>query len=204
MWYRHMVQSRCLYQTCPTGTGKGQKVTCPSPILSHLIWRPPCPSPILSQTSLSQSHLSHPIRRPPCPSPTFPNMSHEVVLQGRANLLYRLPQYFGLRGRGSNPGISIEICQNSLSEAPTTGAVRKPKFWKCRHHASYTSTYLFDFRRAPLESALAYKQESGIRFWRHMFNAHAKHMTQWSDPIISKMWGFTSSVRLKSWPCLSP
>jgi len=36
----------------------------------------------------------------------------------RANFLYRLSQSFLLRGRRSKPGISIEICQNSLSERP--------------------------------------------------------------------------------------
>ena len=38
-----------------------------------------------------------------------------------ANLPYRLPQSFSLRGRESKPGISIEICQNSLLERPYRG-----------------------------------------------------------------------------------
>ena len=87
MWYRYMVQSRCLYQTCPTGTGKSQKVTCPSPILSFFHSFSPNLKTPLSQshpvppnlkTSRSQSPLSHPIRRPPCHSPTCPNLSHKM------------------------------------------------------------------------------------------------------------------------------
>jgi len=31
MWCRHMVQARCLYQICPTGTGKGQQRPVPCP-----------------------------------------------------------------------------------------------------------------------------------------------------------------------------
>jgi len=31
VWYKHMVQARCLYQTCPTGTGKGKKRPFPCP-----------------------------------------------------------------------------------------------------------------------------------------------------------------------------
>ena len=86
MWYRYMVQSRCLYQTRPTGTGKSQKVTCPSPILSFFHSFSPNLKTPLSQshpvppnlkTSRSQSPLSHPIRRPPCHSPTCPNLSHK-------------------------------------------------------------------------------------------------------------------------------
>ena len=68
-WYRHMVQTRCLYQTCPNGTGKGQETTvhCPKDrSYTHAGGLSLSQGQTLHpRWSLSQSHPAQPV--PTCP-----------------------------------------------------------------------------------------------------------------------------------------
>jgi len=93
--YRHMVQARYLYQTCPTGTGKGQKrpVPCPRDRSYTHTGGCPCPRERLYNhaggLSLSPDRLY--TYDGACPSPTCTNLSHNVGLQshGKFKDFYR-------------------------------------------------------------------------------------------------------------------